>query len=365
MSTNMAGRGTDIVLGGNPEILLDAKLQAQGLDPFEDEERYQEAWNAQLPAAKERSKQLGDEVREAGGLYVIGTERHESRRIDNQLRGRSGRQGDPGETRFYLSMRDELMVRFMGNTMENMMNRLNVPDDVPIEAKMVSNAIKSAQSRVENQNFEMRKNVLKYDEVLNEQRKVVYRERQEILDSKDIAGQVRRMIEETVSAYVDGATHEGYVEDWDLDELWHALESLYGPTVSAQQLIDGTEYGRAGEITSQQLRQALVDDALAQYDKLEENVSAIGGESQMRNIERMVILPIIDTKWREHLYEMDYLKEGIGLRAMAQRDPLVEYQKEGGDMFNAMNEAVQEETVRQLFMMRKQFEQPEEAPVEA
>ncbi|PLA15167.1 preprotein translocase subunit SecA [Corynebacterium riegelii] len=365
VSTNMAGRGTDIVLGGNPEILLDAKLQAQGLDPFEDEERYQEAWNAQLPAAKERSKQLGDEVREAGGLYVIGTERHESRRIDNQLRGRSGRQGDPGETRFYLSMRDELMVRFMGNTMENMMNRLNVPDDVPIEAKMVSNAIKSAQSRVENQNFEMRKNVLKYDEVLNEQRKVVYRERQEILDSKDIAGQVRRMIEETVSAYVDGATHEGYVEDWDLDELWHALESLYGPTVSAQQLIDGTEYGRAGEITSQQLRQALVDDALAQYDKLEENVSAIGGESQMRNIERMVILPIIDTKWREHLYEMDYLKEGIGLRAMAQRDPLVEYQKEGGDMFNAMNEAVQEETVRQLFMMRKQFEQPEEAPVEA
>ncbi|WP_311356959.1 preprotein translocase subunit SecA [Corynebacterium riegelii] len=365
VSTNMAGRGTDIVLGGNPEILLDAKLQAQGLDPFEDEERYQEAWNAQLPAAKERSKQLGDEVREAGGLYVIGTERHESRRIDNQLRGRSGRQGDPGETRFYLSMRDELMVRFMGNTMENMMNRLNVPDDVPIEAKMVSNAIKSAQSRVENQNFEMRKNVLKYDEVLNEQRKVVYRERQEILDSKDIAGQVRRMIEETVSAYVDGATHEGYVEDWDLDELWHALESLYGPTVSAQQLIDGTEYGRAGEITSQQLRQALVDDALAQYDKLEENVSAIGGESQMRNIERMVILPIIDTKWREHLYEMDYLKEGIGLRAMAQRDPLVEYQKEGGDMFNAMNEAVQEETVRQLFMMRKQFEQPEEASVEA
>ena len=365
VSTNMAGRGTDIVLGGNPEILLDAKLQAQGLDPFEDEERYQEAWNAQLPAAKERSKQLGDEVREAGGLYVIGTERHESRRIDNQLRGRSGRQGDPGETRFYLSMRDELMVRFMGNTMENMMNRLNVPDDVPIEAKMVSNAIKSAQSRVENQNFEMRKNVLKYDEVLNEQRKVVYRERQEILDSKDIAGQVRRMIEETVSAYVDGATHEGYVEDWDLDELWHALESLYGPTVSAQQLIDGTEYGRAGEITSQQLRQALVDDALAQYDKLEENVSAIGGESQMRSIERMVILPIIDTKWREHLYEMDYLKEGIGLRAMAQRDPLVEYQKEGGDMFNAMNEAVQEETVRQLFMMRKQFEQPEEAPVEA
>ena len=225
---------------------------------------------------------------------------------------------------------------------------------------MVSNAIKSAQSRVENQNFEMRKNVLKYDEVLNEQRKVVYRERREILDSKDIAGQVRRMIEETVGAYVDGATHEGYVEDWDLDELWHALESLYGPTVSPQQLIDGAEYGQPGELTAPQLRAAVIDDALRQYDELERNVAAIGGEDQMRNIERMVILPVIDAKWREHLYEMDYLKEGIGLRAMAQRDPLVEYQKEGGDMFQAMNEAVQEETVRQLFLMRKQFEAQDE-----
>ena len=365
VSTNMAGRGTDIVLGGNPEILLDAKLQAQGLDPLEDSERYQEAWDEQLPAAKERSQQLGDEVREAGGLYVIGTERHESRRIDNQLRGRSGRQGDPGETRFYLSMRDELMVRFVGQSMENMMNRLNVPDDVPIEAKMVSNAIKGAQSQVENQNFEMRKNVLKYDEVLNEQRKVVYRERQEILASKDIAGQVRRMIDSTIGAYVDGATADGYVEDWDLDGLWNALDSLYGPTVSAQELIDGDEYGRAGELTSEQLRQALLDDANAQYDKLEDNVASIGGEEQMRNLERMVILPIIDTKWREHLYEMDYLKEGIGLRAMAQRDPLVEYQKEGGDMFNAMNEAVQEETVRQLFSMRKQFETQETEQAEA
>ena len=226
---------------------------------------------------------------------------------------------------------------------------------------MVSNAIKGAQSQVENQNFEMRKNVLKYDEVLNEQRKVVYRERQEILGSRDIAGQVRRMIESTIGAYVDGATAEGYVEDWDLDELWNALDSLYGPKVSAQELIDGDEYGSPGELTSGQLRQALIDDANAQYDSLEERITSIGGEDQMRNLERMIILPIIDTKWREHLYEMDYLKEGIGLRAMAQRDPLVEYQKEGGDMFNAMNEAVQEETVRQLFAMRKQFEDQDAA----
>ncbi|MEX3505040.1 preprotein translocase subunit SecA [Corynebacterium sp. LK2510] len=365
VSTNMAGRGTDIVLGGNPEVLLDAKLQAQGLDPFEDEERYQEAWDEQLPAAKERSKQLGDQVRESGGLYVIGTERHESRRIDNQLRGRSGRQGDPGETRFYLSMRDELMVRFVGQSMENMMNRLNVPDDVPIEAKMVSNAIKGAQAQVENQNFEMRKNVLKYDEVLNEQRKVVYRERREILDSKDIKDQVRRMISDTVGAYVDGATRVGYVEDWDLDELWSALEALYGPSITAAELIDGDQYGTPGELSASELREALIDDAQRQYDRLEENVSAIGGEAQMRNLERMVILPVIDTKWREHLYEMDYLKEGIGLRAMAQRDPLVEYQKEGGDMFHAMNEAVQEETVRQLFMMRRQFEQQQEQAAQA
>ncbi len=356
VSTNMAGRGTDIVLGGNPEVILDIKLRERGLDPFEDEEAYQAAWDEELPKARQRANELGDKVREAGGLYVLGTERHESRRIDNQLRGRSGRQGDPGETRFYLSMRDELMVRFVGQTMENMMNRLNVPDDVPIEAKMVTNSIKGAQAQVENQNFEMRKNVLKYDEVLNEQRKVIYAERREILESKDIREYIRHMIDETVSAYVDGATAVGYVEDWDLDQLWNALESLYGPTFTWQSLLEQNN----GELTADQLREALLADANAQYDELEANVSRLGGEAQMRNIERMVILPVIDTKWREHLYEMDYLKEGIGLRAMAQRDPLVEYQKEGGDMFNGMKDGIKEDTVRNLFMLRKQFEpQPE------
>lgn len=360
VATNMAGRGTDIVLGGNPEVILDEKLRERGLDPFEDEEKYQEAWEAEIDSERERSKKLGDQVREAGGLYVLGTERHESRRIDNQLRGRTGRQGDPGETRFYLSMRDELMVRFVGQSMENMMNRLNVPDDVPIEAKMVSNSIKGAQAQVENQNFEMRKNVLKYDEVLNEQRKVVYATRHDILDAGDIQDNIRGMIDDTVSAYVAGATATGYVEDWDLDALWNALDSLYGPTISHEELVEGSEYGSPGELSAEQLRDALVQDANNEYDKLEESVTAIGGEQQMRNTERMVILPIIDQKWREHLYEMDYLKEGIGLRAMAQRDPLVEYQKEGGEMFNAMNEGVKEETVRQLFMLRKQFKQQEE-----
>lgn len=355
VATNMAGRGTDIVLGGNPEILLDIKLRERGLDPFEDEESYQEAWDAELPAMKQRCEERGDKVREAGGLYVLGTERHESRRIDNQLRGRSARQGDPGSTRFYLSMRDDLMVRFVGPTMENMMNRLNVPDDVPIESKTVTNSIKGAQAQVENQNFEMRKNVLKYDEVMNEQRKVIYGERREILESADISRYIQNMIEETVSAYVDGATANGYVEDWDLDKLWNALEALYDPSINWTDLVEGSEYGKPGELSAEDLRTALVNDAHAEYAKLEEAVTAIGGEAQIRNIERMVLMPVIDTKWREHLYEMDYLKEGIGLRAMAQRDPLVEYQKEGGDMFNGMKDGIKEETVRQLFLLRKQF----------
>ncbi|GAA1473560.1 preprotein translocase subunit SecA [Corynebacterium felinum] len=365
VATNMAGRGTDIVLGGNPDIIADIELRARGLDPIETPDEYEAAWDEELHKQKEKSEKLAEKVRKAGGLYVLGTERHESRRIDNQLRGRAGRQGDPGTTRFYLSMRDDLMVRFVGQTMENMMNRLNVPDDVPIEAKMVTNSIKGAQAQVENQNFEMRKNVLKYDEVMNEQRKVIYRERREILESADIEANIQSMIDETISAYVNGATANGYVEDWDLDGLWNALEALYGPSMTAQELIDGTEYGNAGELSSDQLREAILADAHKQYAELESMISMVGGEAQMRNLERQVILPIIDQKWREHLYEMDYLKEGIGLRAMAQRDPLVEYQKEGGDMFNAMKDGIKEETVRQLFMLRRTFQAQAEAALAA
>jgi preprotein translocase, secA subunit len=361
VATNMAGRGTDIVLGGNPDIIADINLRERGLDPIETPEEYEAAWDEELEKVKEKAKKEAEKVRKAGGLYVLGTERHESRRIDNQLRGRSGRQGDPGLTRFYLSMRDDLMVRFVGQTMENMMNRLNVPDDVPIEAKMVTNSIKGAQAQVENQNFEMRKNVLKYDEVMNEQRKVIYRERREILESADIAANTQAMIDETITAYVRGATMNGYVEDWDLESLWHALETLYGPSMTVEELIDGTQFGAAGELSADDLLEAVLLDAHTQYEQLEEAVTLIGGEAQMRNLERQVILPILDQKWREHLYEMDYLKEGIGLRAMAQRDPLVEYQKEGGEMFDAMKDAIKEETVRQLFMLRKQFQAQAEA----
>lgn len=357
VATNMAGRGTDIVLGGNPDIIADQDLRERGFDPVEDPEAYQEAWDEEIIKAREKSKQQAEEVREAGGLYVLGTERHESRRIDNQLRGRSARQGDPGETRFYLSMRDDLITRFVGQSMEAMMTRLNIPDHEAIDSKMVTNAIKGAQAQVEAANLEMRKNVLKYDEVMNEQRKVIYAERRQILEGEDVQRQIRGMLEDTITAYVTAATAEGYVEDWDLDELWQALQSLYGPTMSYESLISGSEYGKPGELSSSQLLEAVLADANAQYDKLEDAVIEMGGEEQMRGMERGVLLNVVDQKWREHLYEMDYLKEGIGLRAMAQRDPLVEYQREGGDMFNRMKEGIREETIRQLFLVRTQLAQ--------
>ncbi len=357
VATNMAGRGTDIVLGGNPDIIADLNLRERGFDPVEAPEEYETAWDEEIEKVRAASKAEAENVIEAGGLYVLGTERHESRRIDNQLRGRSARQGDPGETRFYLSMRDELITRFVGQSMEAMMTRMNIPDHEAIDSKMVTNAIKGAQSQVESANFEMRKNVLKYDEVMNEQRKVIYRERRQILEGEDVKEQIRGMLDDTVAAYVDGATREGYVEDWDLDQLWSALDSLYGPTISHESLVEGDEYGSPGELSSQQLLDAILEDAHNEYDKLEEAVSSVGGEKQMRGMERAALLNVVDQKWREHLYEMDYLKEGIGLRAMAQRDPLVEYQREGGDMFNVMKDGIKEDTVRQLFLIRKQLEQ--------
>ena len=355
VATNMAGRGTDIVLGGNPDIVADLNLRERGLDPVETPEEYQEAWDKEIERVRKASKEEAEKVRAAGGLYVLGTERHESRRIDNQLRGRTGRQGDPGLTRFYLSMRDELMVRFNGQRMEALMNTLNVPDDVPIDSKVVSNSIKSVQTQVESQNFEIRKNVLKYDEVMNQQRKVIYAERRRILEGEDLKTQVRDMQDDVIDAYVGAATADGYVEDWDLDELWHALESLYGPTFSSQELIDSDEFGAVGDLSAADLSRALHSDISASYDQLEDAVSAIGGEEQMRNIERFTILNVMDQKWREHLYEMDYLKEGIGLRAMAQADPLVEYQREGYDMFTAMMDGIKEESVRQIFLLRNQI----------
>ncbi|GGG12542.1 protein translocase subunit SecA 1 [Rhodococcoides trifolii] len=361
VATNMAGRGTDVVLGGNPDILADLALRKKGLDPVDNPEEYQQAWEDTLDSVKAQVKEDADKVREAGGLYVLGTERHDSRRIDNQLRGRSGRQGDPGESRFYLSLGDELMRRFNGAALESIMTRLNLPDDVPIEAKMVSKAIKSAQTQVEQQNFEIRKNVLKYDEVMNQQRTVIYEERRRILRGEDMEGQIEEMITSVIAAYVNGATAEGYVEDWDLDQLWTALKTLYPVSLDHKALSGENEFGEKGDLSRDELLEALLDDARQAYVRREAEIDAIAGEGGMRELERRVLLSVLDRKWREHLYEMDYLKEGIGLRAMAQRDPLVEYQREGYDMFTGMLEGLKEESVGFLFNLQVEATQPSPA----
>ncbi len=349
VATNMAGRGTDIVLGGNVDFLADKRLREAGLDPVETAEDYEAAWDDMLAQIKSEAGEEAEDVRAVGGLYVLGTERHESRRIDNQLRGRSGRQGDPGESRFYLSLGDELMRRFNGATLESLLTRLNLPEDVPIEAKMVTRAIKSAQTQVEQQNFEVRKNVLKYDEVMNQQRKVIYVERRMILEGENLQEQAHQMLIDVVTAYVDGATAEGYAEDWDLEKLWEALKALYPVGIDHHDLVDGDAVGEPGELTREELLDALIKDAEQAYANREAQLEELAGEGAMRQLERNVLLNVIDRKWREHLYEMDYLKEGIGLRAMAQRDPLVEYQREGYDMFTGMLDGLKEESVGFLF----------------
>ncbi|MGH8966705.1 MAG: preprotein translocase subunit SecA, partial [Actinomycetes bacterium] len=336
----------------------DLELHQRGLSPLETPEEYESAWPEALEKAQEAVKGEHEEVVDVGGLYVLATERHESRRIDNQLRGRSGRQGDQGESRFYLSLGDELMRRFNGQMVESIMNRFNLPDDVPIEAGMVTKAIRSAQTQVEQQNFEIRKNVLKYDEVLNKQRTVIYEERRRVLDGENIQEQIEHMLEDVNHAYVDGATSDGYAEDWDLDKLWTALRTIY-PVGMRWQDLAGDEDDDIGDLSKDALFDAIHADARAAYGRREaevdELIAPLGG---MRELERQVLLTVIDRKWREHLYEMDYLKDGIGLRAMAQRDLLIEYQREGYDMFTAMSEGIKEETVGYLFNATVQAVQP-------
>ncbi|MEO9138225.1 MAG: preprotein translocase subunit SecA [Jatrophihabitans sp.] len=352
IATNMAGRGTDIQLGGNPEFAADVVLRERGLTPDETPEEYEAGWADALANAKAETDKEHEEVVDLGGLYVLGTERHESRRIDNQLRGRSGRQGDPGNSRFYLSLGDDLMVRFNGERVAMMMNMLRLPEDVPIEAKMVSKAIQSAQTQMEQQNFEIRKNVLKYDEVMNKQRTVVYDERLQVLQGADLSDQIRPMIEDTITGYVNGATSSGYPEEWDLDQLWTALKTLYPISLTVDEAIEQAG-GEKSDLTREFLVEELVADAQAAYDQREEDL----GPEVVRELERRVLMSVLDRKWREHLYEMDYLQEGIGLRAMAQRDPLVEYKREGFDMFAAMMEAVKEESVGFLFNLEVEMDE--------
>ncbi len=342
VATNMAGRGTDIILGGNPEFLADAQLRAQGLDPQETSEEYEAEWAKVYPAIEAEAEVEHAEIVELGGLYVVGSERHESRRIDNQLRGRSGRQGDPGESRFYLSLQDDLMRLFKADLIDRVLTVLNVPDDVPIENKQVTNSVASAQQMVESQNFEMRKNVLKYDDVMNRQRHTIYGDRRRVLEGENVDGQLRAATARVVEQVVRQHT-EGFSEDWDLEALNAQLKSLYPVGV------DIADYEGA-TLTADELVADFVEDADRAYDRREEAL----GTDVMREVERRIVLTVLDRKWREHLYEMDYLREGIGLRAMAQRDPLVEYQREGGDMFNAMMDAFLEESIGFLFNLEVQ-----------
>ena len=341
VATNMAGRGTDIMLGGNPEFEAVEKMRQLGLDPNTNSEAYEARWPEVLKECEEAAEAEHEEVTELGGLYVLGTERHESRRIDNQLRGRSGRQGDPGESRFYLSLTDELMRLF--NT--GMATRLMAaaPEDSALDSKIVSRAIATAQSNVEGRNAEQRKNVLKYDDVLNRQREAIYKDRGRILHGDDLKEQISGFVDEVLTTIIDARVAEGHAEDWDFDELWSALKQVYPISITVDDLAE--DAGDRTKITRDQIVKEVLADAHLIYDEREKSV----GEESMREIERRVMLSVIGERWPEHLYEMEYLKEGIGLRAMAQRDPLVEYQREGYDMYQSMLGAIREETVTYLF----------------
>jgi preprotein translocase subunit SecA len=350
VATNMAGRGTDIMLGGNAEFLTVEALAKRGLNAEEKPEEYQSAWNDAFNQIKEQVAVEAEKVLEAGGLYVLGTERHESRRIDNQLRGRAGRQGDKGESRFYLSLTDDLMRLFNSGAASAMMNNPNVPDDMPIESKLVSRAIASAQSQVEARNAEIRKNVLKYDDVLNRQREAIYDDRRHILAGDDIATRVDEFLEDVINAVVDQHIVEA-AGNWNLDALWTDLKAIYPVGLTIEEILE--EAGSRAKLTKRWLIDELVSDARLAY----QNRVALIGEEGIRELERRVVLSVVDRKWRDHLYEMDYLKEGIGLRAMAQRDPLVEYQREGYTMFQQMMGAIKEETIGFLFNIEVQVQQ--------
>ncbi len=344
VATNMAGRGTDIMLGGNVEFLADAKLKAEGYSPDDTPEEYEKRWPGTLAEIKEQVKDEHEEVVELGGLYVLGTERHESRRIDNQLRGRSGRQGDPGESRFYLSLEDDLMRLFNTQLVARVMAK-GMPEGEPIEARSVSKGVRTAQKAVESRNFEIRKNVLKYDDVMNKQRTVIYAERQAVLKGEDIHEDILKFIDDTVMSYIKGANKgSDKPKDWDWDGLFKALASVYPIAVEQESAKDAIAKLK-GDKAANALKELIVTDAKDQYSEFEGKL----GEEGLRQLERRVVLAVLDRKWREHLYEMDYLKDGIGLRGMGQRDPLVEYQREGYQMYNSMIEAIKEESIQLLF----------------
>ena len=350
VATNMAGRGTDVMLGGNAEFLTVDALNKRGLNADETPEEYEKAWAAEFEKIKAQVAVDAEQVLAAGGLYVLGTERHESRRIDNQLRGRSGRQGDVGESRFYLSLTDDLMRLFNSGAAASMMNRPGVPDDTAIESKLVSRAIQSAQSQVEGRNAEIRKNVLKYDDVMSRQREAIYADRRHILEGDDIQNRISGFLEDVIKDVVNQHIVEGTGKDWDLDALWSDLKTIYPIGLEISEVL--AEAGNRNRLTRDWLTRELISDAKVAYAKRSDEI----GDAAMRELERRVVLSVVDRKWRDHLYEMDYLKEGIGLRAMAQRDPLVEYQREGYGMFQQMMGAVREESVSFMFNIEVQVQ---------
>ena len=348
VATNMAGRGTDIMLGGNAEHLTVTRLASQGLNPTDTPEEYQQAWEKTFTKVKEEVDVEAQKVVDVGGLYVLGTERHESRRIDNQLRGRSGRQGDPGESRFYLSLTDDLMRMFNSGAAESIMSRSNIPDDTAIESSIVSRAIRSAQSQVEARNAEMRKNVLKYDDVLNRQREAIYSDRAHILEGDDLKDKVTKFLEDVVDETLNTHTAEGNGDVWDFDAMWVELKTIYPVSITIDEVIQ--EAGNKGRVNKEFMRREIQSDASLAYQRREESI----GEAAMRELERRVVLSVVDRRWRDHLYEMDYLKDGIGLRAMAQRDPLVEYQREGFALYSGMMAQIKAESVGFLFNLEVQ-----------
>ncbi|MBV9665925.1 MAG: SEC-C domain-containing protein, partial [Actinobacteria bacterium] len=350
VATNMAGRGVDILLGGNPEGLARQEVLAQGMELDSDEGRA--LYEQLVPKFSVETKAEGEKVRELGGLYVLGSERHESRRIDNQLRGRAGRQGDPGESRFYLSLEDELMRLFATGAMSWVMGKA-LPDDVPIEAKMVTKAIERAQNTVEARNAEIRKDVLKYDEVMNEQRKVIYQLRSQIIDGDDLKESTIESLGEALQRVVESYCPSDYQEDWDVDGLLLEVALYYPTRFVADEL---KQASRADDIY-----ESLLAEGMAHYEAKEQEVEAIEA-GLMRQVERDIMLQIIDQKWREHLSEMDYLREGINLRAMGQQDPLVAWQAEGYSMFEQMLDGIDDDYVKYVMHAEVQVERPAPAP---
>ena len=338
VATNMAGRGVDIMLGGNHESLARLDLRRAGIDP--EDPKYEPRFRDLAARFHEELSDDRERVLDAGGLLVLGTERHESRRIDNQLRGRSGRQGDPGRTRFFLSLEDDLMRRFQGERVASIMGRLKIPEEVPIEHKMVTGAVERAQRQVEAQNFEIRKNVLKYDEVMNLQRERIYDWRNDILVKEETADLVSRWMEQAIEGVVTDEFGPLAPSEWDWEKLNRELEIYYESRLGPD--------GAAGRLTTSDVARLALEEAEEAYRHKTEEL----GPQVVAAVERSVMLSVIDNKWREHLAEMDYLRSGIGLRAMGQRDPLTEYQREAYDLFADMVESVKRDSVRYLFHVK-------------